>query len=37
MGVRNAAEAKENCDGTLWELSQEEIAAIDASLERILG
>ena len=33
MGVRNKEEAKENCDGTLWSLSADEIAAIDKALD----
>jgi len=32
MGVRNVAEANENCAGTNWMLSDEEIAMINAAI-----
>jgi len=33
MGVRNVAEANENCAGTAWELTADEIAQINAAID----
>ena len=35
-GVRNVAEAEENCSGFEWELTAEEIATIDKAIEQYL-
>jgi aryl-alcohol dehydrogenase-like predicted oxidoreductase len=37
MGVRNVAEAEENCAGTLWALSDEEYAFLDKSVADTVG
>ena len=37
IGVRNPAEAHENCNGFGWSLTGEEMARIDAAIEATVG
>ncbi len=37
LGVRNPREAKENCDGTLWTLTDEEMAQINKAIDETVG